>query len=346
LASSLGPVYSLGPVSDRAPKVLFTAMLVKLHDFTRALHSPPPRIRDEWAQLYAPFLPPRAAGGTGGGQIHFHLTLVSDMPTPPAAPPSYTQPDLAAYPTGDSFVIHLPRLGQLRINPAAARVEGAITPAALDTYGAFEDINAIALAPLLRRRGRALIHAFAAAHNGRALLLTGDCASGKTTTGLALLAAGWKLISNDSPMLGEQEGVITAFAYPGRLSAHADALRRIPALRPLADNLMPRKPGWKISFAAKEQFPSPWQPSAPLKAICLLQLEPGATEHKVEPLSPAVALGRLLPHSVDRWDQETLDFQINLLQKLAQQIPAYLLHLGPDVPALPGLLERLVTNDE
>jgi hypothetical protein len=272
------------------------------------------------------------------------LTITPEMPPPPAGPPSHTQPHLAVYPAGGGFVIHLPRLGQLRISPAAGTVEGALTPAALDVYGAFEDINAIALAPLLRRHGRVLIHAFAAAYDGQALLLAGDNASGKTTTGLALLAAGWKLIANDSPILGERNGEVAAFAYPGLLSVPADALKRIPALRPLADDpaLRPRRPGWKTAFAAEERFPSPWLREAPVKTVCLLSLEPSAIEHRLEPISPAVALGRLLPHSVDRWDEETLDLQISLLQKLAQRAPAYLLHLGPDVAALPGLLEKLM----
>jgi len=312
-------------------------MQVGLHNLTLALHTDSLRIQDEWAKLFAPFL-----GGEGGAEIRLHLTI-AQMPAPPAGRPSYAQPDLAVYPTGDNFIIHLHRLGQLRVRPAAGRAEGVITPAALEAYGAFEDINAIALVPLLRRRNYVLIHAFAAARNGRALLLVGDCGSGKTTTGLALLAAGWKLLANDSPLLGEQGGRVMAHAYPGRLSVHADALRRIPALRPLANDCeLVSKPGWKMVFAAEDRFASPWAQSAPVEAICLLKLDAAAAGHRLEVLSPAEALGRTLPHSIDRWDQETLAFQIDLLHKLIQQAPTYRLHLGPDVPALPELLEALV----
>ncbi len=87
---------------------------------------------------------------------------------------------------------------------------------------------------------------------------------------------------------------------------------------------------------------SPWAGAAPVGAICLLQIEQGASEHQVERLSPAAALGRLLPHSVDRWDQETLVFQMDLFRQLVQQAPAFQLRLGSDVPALPGLLESLL----
>jgi hypothetical protein len=37
-----------------------------------------------------------------------------------------------------------------------------------------------------------------------------------------------------------------------------------------------------------------------------------------------------------------LPFQIDLLQQLVGQAPVYQLDLGPDVPALPGLLEGLL----
>ena len=126
-----------------------------------------------------------------------------------------------------------------------------------------------------------------------------------------------------------------------------DALQRIPALRDLADDpaLAPARPDWKITLAAEDCFPSPWQGEAPVKVICSLSLDPaGRPEHRLERISPAEALGRLLPHSVDRWDQETLGFQIDTLEKLVQQAPTFLLRLGTDVPSLPMLLETLMAD--
>ncbi len=322
-------------------------MRVSLHNFDLFLDTDSPRVRAEWAQLYAPFDADALQEEPGEGiPIHFSLDLVSTMPLPPVGDAAYVQDDLAVYPENDRFLIHLPRLGQLRVNPAAGSVAGLLVPEALDLYGAFENLNAIGLAPLLRRHGRVLIHAFAAALQGQGLLLVGESASGKTTTGLALLAAGWKLIANDSPILGEVAGQMTVLAYPGLISVEADALRRIPSLAPLADepSLVPRRPGWKINLAAEDYFAAPWQKSAPVKAICLPQLDsnkpPG--EHQLEAISPAVALGQLLSHSVDRWDQELVGTHVDILQALVQQAPAYRLTLGPEVTALPRFLESVV----
>jgi len=326
-------------------------MRVKLHGLTLLLQSDSSRVQEEWGQFYAPFLPAAdLAPEDHEDEVRFRLSLRPSIPPPPPGEPAYLQPDLSVYRDGGSYLIHLPHLGQLRVDPAARTVDGVLVPAALDVYGAFEDINALGLAPLFRRRGRALIHAFAAAHQGRALLLAGDNASGKTTTGLALLAAGWKLIANDAPLLGQREGRVTAFAFPGLLSVHADALGRIPALGPsLRDPALgPARPDWKLTFPAQKHFPDPWLWEAEVKAVCLLSLDREAepSEHVLARVSPAVALGQMLPHSVDRWDQETLAFQIDLLGRLARQAPVYRLRLGPDVPALPNLLETLLIDKE
>jgi len=331
--------------SRKNTELFLNKYFVELPPLVLLLESDSSRMRDEWAQLFYPFTLARLAPGTPDISVRFELS--DQLPSPPAGQqPSYTHADLKVYPAGDDFILHMPKLAQLRVSPHSNRVEGRLSPAVLDTYGALEDITATALAPLLRRRGRALIHAFAASFGDQALLLVGDNASGKTTTGLSLLTAGWQLLANDSPMIGEQDGQVFAQAYPGLISASADALRRVPGLRTLADDpaLAPR-PGWKISLAAEDHFDSPWGSSAPIRIICLLKLG-GVAKHKLEPISPAEALGRLLPHSVDRWDQGTLAFQIDLLQKLAQQASAYVLHLGPFVPALPGLLQMLLTQTD
>lgn len=325
-------------------------MRVRLHELDLVLESDSSRIRDEWERLYAPFLGAQDLEPESPlWQTCIRLRLAPSVPSPPEGEPRYSQPDLAVYQDGGAYLLHLPHLGQLRVDPVAGCASGALIPAAMDVYGAFENINAMALAPLLRRRGGVLVHAFSAAHRGSAVLLAGENASGKTTTGLALLAAGWKLIANDATLLGNRHGRVTAFAFPGLLSAHADALQRIPALQPLLHDpaFSAAAPDRKITFPAQDHFPAPWHWEATIGAVCLLSLNAtgGSADHELTRITPAVALGQLLPHSVDRWDQETLDFQIDLLDSLVRQVPVYSLQLGPDVPALPRLLQTLV-NDE
>lgn len=319
-------------------------MRARLQELVLALETDSSRIRDEWRQHFSSFLlRPNPAGAEGEPDIVLQFALVPHLPPLPAAEPAYHQPDLSVYPLGEAILIDLAHLGQLRVEPAERRVTGWIAPAALDVYGAYEDINAIALAPLLRRRRLALIHAFAAAWEGRGVLLVGENASGKTTSGLALLAAGWRLLANDVALLGEAAGQVQAYAFPGQLSAHPDSLWRVPALRHLADDpARSPRPGWKMALNPEELFPQVWLEQAPVRAICLLSLARGAREHRVERLTPALALGRLLPHSIDRWDEPWLAWQMDLLLAVARQAPVYALNLGSNVPALPDLLQKLV----
>src|SRR5713226_4006324 len=174
-------------------------MLINLHGLVITCESPDEMIRERWAQSFSSR--PQIVGRDA--DITFDLRLVSAVPPAPSAPLIFTQGNLLSVhqsPTSNyqsPITIFFPRFGQLRINPAAQHVVGELVDAALTTYGVFEDVVAMGLTALLRRRHLFLIHAFAAAWDGRALLLVGDIGSGKTTTGISLLRAGWKLLSND-----------------------------------------------------------------------------------------------------------------------------------------------------
>jgi hypothetical protein len=188
-----------------------------------------------------------------------------------------------------------------------------------------------------------LIHAFAAACNGRALLLVGDIGSGKTTSGISLLRAGWRLISNDSPLLS-QANLVEALAYPGLLSAYPDTLRRFPELAPIADtapsqNVIPERR--KTTFTAESIYPNTWIAAAPIGAIIFPHVAHRVT-HEVQKLGEAEALRRLLPHAIDRWDTEYIPQHLQLLRALASGAPAYQVALGEDISHLPTLLASLI----
>jgi hypothetical protein len=260
--------------------------------------------------------------------------------------------------------IHFPRFGQLRIDLANNRIEGALVPAALDTHGVFEDVVAMGLTGLLRRRNLFLIHAFAASYAGRAVLIVGDIGSGKTTTGISLLRAGWKLLSNDSPLLmtrdvlrtGQvtRDELVMALAYPGLLSAYSETLQRFEELRgltltpdpsPLQGKGNMRRQ--KITFAAESVYRNVWLESAPVCAIVFPRVAHIA-EHQVTRLKESDALLRLLPNAIDRWDTEMIPTHLQLLTTLAGSAPAYHVELGERVEALPtlfkGILEEMAVS--
>lgn len=265
---------------------------------------------------------------------------------------------------------HFPRYGQLQLHLGRGTTTGVITSAALAAYGVFEDLLAVGLSPHLRRRGMFLIHAFAAApaSPARALprrepegnslselstmplrgfapetalekgvLLVGDIGAGKTTTGLALLHAGWKLLSNDSPIL-HNGGQVEILSYPGLLSVYPDSLLRFPELHrfvttdDLPSSASERR---KVTFAAEEVYPDVWRERAIPGAILFPQIEARA-DHALERLPTPEALQLILPHAAEQWDREMIPEHLALLNQLVQVAPAYRLRLGPDVNAIPA----------
>ena len=295
---------------------------------------------ERWIATFASLPAPESAAEVG---LTVRLALADHVPPAPARPPDFQQGELLSYYLeADTVVAHFPRFGQLRLNLVAGTSEGEITVSALATHGVFEDLLAISLSPHLRRRGLYLVHAFAAVAPGgpaagRAALIIGDIGAGKTTTGLALLHAGWRLLSNDSPILGAGDRV-RVLAYPGLLSAYPDTLARFPELAGLA---APHEGGTatrsKTLFAAESVYPGVWVDEAPPGALLFPQIEPRA-EHALERVPPAEALRQILPHAIEQWDRAAIPDHLALLNQLVQRTPTFRLRLAPTLETLPDLI--------
>lgn len=310
----------------------------RLHGLTVEGRADDPALRARWEAAFASR--PRAA--ESAPDLVCALDIVPAVPEPPARAPQYRQAGLIEYYLdGESALAHFPRFGQLRLDLKAGVTAGRIVRAALDTYGVLEDLIAIALSPHLRRRGLFLIHAFAAvpATATGAALIVGGIGAGKTTTGLALLAAGWRLLSNDSPMLRAAEAGVEALSYPGLLAAYPDSFARFPATAHLAEAGRAGQGRPKITAPAEAVWPEVWAERAACAAIVFPQIE-ARTEHAIEPLPPPEALRRLLPHAVEQWDKAMLPAHLALLGELVRAAPAFRLRLGPDVSALPEVFAR------
>lgn len=240
----------------------------------------------------------------------------------------------------DRLTACFPRWGAVTVDLAAGTVTGVLLPAMFEHYGAFDDLLIIVLGPLLRRRGFFPLHAFAAARNGQAVLLVGDIGAGKTTTGLSLLDAGWKLVSNDSPLLSVEGSAVAVNAFPGLLAAHDDTLARFPSLQRFLGNRS--DPPRKRAFPAHEAFGDVWEPRAAARLLLFPRITAGLAASRVESLSAVEALLALTPNSIERWDREYIAAHLALLRALVDQTPAYRLLLAPDVPALPALISNLM----
>lgn len=302
-----------------------------LHGVTIAGRSNDAELRRRWQRSFASRPP-----GRGKADVRFSLDAVSEVPAAPAGEPHFRQGDLLAYSVrGDEAIAHFPRYGQLIMDLSRGETRGRIVAGALQSYGVLEDLIAIGLSPHLRRRSLFLLHAFAAASRDRAVLLVGDIGAGKTTTGMALLDAGWKLLSNDSPIISEKGRVLS---YPGLLAAYPDTFARFPATADVADARAEAEADRrKHTVTAEAIWPGVWQENAAAGAICFPTID-ASTEHALERLSAPQTLRRLLPHAVEQWDRDMIPAHLAILRRLVESAPGYELRLGPEVQAIPQFL--------
>lgn len=310
-------------------------MLWDLHAVTIEGTTNDPALQKHWQHTFA-----SRPASIAAADLSITLDLVDAVPTRPSREPQFRQGDLLEYTIDGQIVIaYFPRYGQLRLDLAHGTTHGQIVQTALSTYGVFEDLVAIGLSPHLRRHGLFLIHAFAAVlpHADRGALLVGSIGAGKTTTGMALLNAGWRLLSNDSPIINASAEVLS---YPGLLAAYPETYARFESTAHLASNVATDERR-KITIAAESIQPDVWCDRVSASAIFFLQIE-SRSDHAVERLGSPEALRRLLPHAVEQWDKAMIPEHLTVLRHLVESTKAYILHLGPDVAAIPSLLASLL----
>jgi hypothetical protein len=334
-----------------------SSITVGLHGLTLTFHTPNAPLRERFETVYGHL--PQLSSSKTGVSINWDIHQSSLAPNPPAGTPIISKGDLVSYYGADDLVlIRMPKYGLITVDLSNNRLLGVVTHQCLDVYGAFEDVLMISLAPLYRRRGWFPLHAFAAlAPNNKAALITGEMGSGKTTTGLALLSAGWKLLSNDTPLLTMQKDSVHVLAYPGRLSAFDDSLVRFASLKKFIPGgvgvraKVKAKAEAKVEkglrgsanppkrvFRAEEAFADPWAAAGVAGGVFFPQVVPGLAHSELVQIAPKDALLQLIPQAIEGWDKAAIGQSLQLLSRLVEQVPCYTLRLSPHMEQLPSLI--------
>lgn len=298
------------------------------------------RLQRQWAPFAS--LPHVSTGRA----IHIHLKATPEPPPPPSYLVVSESPTVVYYREGPHLVPYFRRWGRYDVDLEAGTISGVMTEACLSTYGIFEDMIIFALAPLLRRQGYYTIHAFAADLEGRAVAVVGEVGSGKTTTGLSLLAyGGGKLIANDSPLLrlsGPSD--VTLCAYPGLLSTYPESIAWFPELDPVLASAERLDGSEKLSFAVDDIWPGRWAMCSSPALLVFPNIVPGLRESRIRPLGRFDALQRMAGQSIENWDKDTIPDQLRALRTLVDVTRSYELDLAPDVQSLHGKISAIMAE--
>lgn len=189
----------------------------------------------------------------------------------------------------------------------------------------------IASALLLNRLGRALVHAAAVvAPGGRAVLIAGGSGSGKTTTCVNLVRAGWDWLSDDHVVLGgTAAGELAVEGWPRSFNLDTGAPGLPAGTRRRAD-----------PFAIG---PGRWRAAAPAGALVFTTIG-RSSPTALEPLGPAAALGMLLEQSPWLLADRAAAPAVLALFRQAAHLPTFQLRLGLDTHRDPSALHAALAT--
>ena len=193
---------------------------------------------------------------------------------------------------------------------------------------------------LFARQGRALLHGAALMlPDGRAALLLADSGGGKTTTALALLRSGCKLLADDLAVLDAADGRPRIWGIAEALNLTPQTLQFFPELRNLPDG--PVLPNGKRALAADAIYPDAYRHEpGDLAALCRIRISGDAPE--LRPMPVAEMFGHLVHAHTFAQGQRQHPAATAVCAAALEAAPCFMLQTGPDPLALgPWLLEAL-----
>jgi hypothetical protein len=241
---------------------------------------------------------------------------------------------------GPSLLLDFHRHGWLLLDPEQGTLEGCLTePITLHHQIVGSLFFLMPLSRLLASRGLYLIHAAALERNGRGVLMPGVSRSGKSTSCVALMRAGYRCLSDDKPFLRGNSKGIELLAFPEKLDVTDQTVSFIPELCTASTALTP-------GYRKKQFHPEAIYPGSTVNAVqpdlILFPRISGESASRLERLPKATALEMILPHSLLVFDRTTSADHFQLLARLVAGADCYRLHFGHNVLDLPRLIDPLL----
>ncbi len=193
----------------------------------------------------------------------------------------------------------------------------------------------------LRDRRVQFVHAGLVAKGGDGLVLCGQGGSGKSTTTLLCLAAGFDFLGDDYVGLEERGGGFVGHSLFCSTYLDPAGLRRFPDLDAAAIHGSSVEEDKSVALVS-EVWPGRLAPSARIRAVLLPEVS-GEPTTRIEKASRGYALRRAAPSSILQLLAPEAS-SLARISALVETTPCYRVALGTDRERIPVLLDELLTS--
>ena len=199
----------------------------------------------------------------------------------------------------------------------------------------------IALVETMKRFGRFPLHAAGLALDGKGVLVPGASGSGKSTTSVTLVRAGFDFLSDDTVFLTSSTDGIWVAGFPDEVDVTENTVAMIPELGHLAGVLpaagsreaqLPRRGGLRHHA----RWPAAVRPS------CSPPRWSRARARRSNRSAPSEALMALLPN-VLLTDPVASQAHLDMLAELVESVPCLRFRVGSDLDAAAACVTDLVS---
>jgi hypothetical protein len=198
-----------------------------------------------------------------------------------------------------------------------------------------------AVIELLRLRGIFAVHAAVLSRGDTCVAIVGPSGRGKTTSAVSLMRAGYRCLSDDSPLLREDETGFRFLPFPSRVSVTDRTISWFEELRSLAETF--RVDSRKRSADVEAIFGAvPASAARPVALIFPIIVD--EPQSRIVAMPAARALEELLPEALFLLDRAMASAQFGMLSRLVTSTPCYRLFFGADVQNLPTIVDPLLAG--
>ncbi|MDQ7041761.1 MAG: serine kinase [Rhodothermus sp.] len=194
---------------------------------------------------------------------------------------------------------------------------------------------------LLREQGWFGLHGAGLVYQGQGVLLVGRSGVGKSTLAYSLVRCGWHFLTDDALMIYREGDGIEAVSFRKDFGLEVGSARYFPELAVFADRQPtdPNKRRIQVECLYPDRFCVRCRP-----ALLVFPERAHAVQSRLQPLRRSEAFVRLLQAGLMLWRaDDPMEWRLlEVMRRLVQQAPAYLLQLGLDVFDQPERLERLL----